>query len=281
MGVKRNNGTWPALIMMMVAIGIPLLGVYLLTKQGKVKIPFSGETEIPLEMSAVSFGTPRQNGFSSGRAYLREYTKDERGLYNLSGPVMDTAHVISDKTFTELTDFLLDLENKTGLQIAVLTVESLDGDSLNDFCIRQMEKWKLGQEGVDDGALLAVAVKEHGIRIEAAPGVQKLLTDSRISRIVRSGMVKSFQKKDFDAGITGAVKNMAGILSGNGDLVSKQVREAENRPEDTTTLWVVAGFFILVWILILWSILHNHGASYTAVRTTVKDGPSGGASACW
>ena len=75
-----------------------------------------------------------------------------------TGPVNDLAQVMTAQQRQELSDYLTNLNNQTGIQMAVLTVPSLEGDSIEDFSFRTASAWKLGQEKEDNGALLVVSV---------------------------------------------------------------------------------------------------------------------------
>ena len=63
-----------------------------------------------------------------------------------TGPVNDLAQVMTAQQRQELSDYLTNLNNQTGIQMAVLTVPSLEGDSIEDFSFRTASAWKLGQE---------------------------------------------------------------------------------------------------------------------------------------
>ena len=72
----------------------------------------------------------------------------------LSGRINDNAHMLSAETVAELESMLAAYEDSTGNQLVLLTIESLEGESLEDYSMRVAETWKLGQKGVDNGALL-------------------------------------------------------------------------------------------------------------------------------
>ena len=83
----------------------------------------------------------------------------------LSGPVNDYAAILSADEKETLESFLLALDRQTGVQIAVLTIPSLEGESLESFSLKTVEQWKLGQQGEDNGALLLVSLGDRAVRI--------------------------------------------------------------------------------------------------------------------
>ena len=77
---------------------------------------------------------------------------------------------------------LADHERATGEQVVVVTLDSLQGYSIEDFGYQLGRHWGIGQKGKNNGALLIVAPKEHKVRIEVGYGLEGQLTDAN-SRI--------------------------------------------------------------------------------------------------
>ena len=82
-----------------------------------------------------------------------------------------------------LEERLARFEAETGHQIAVLTIPSLKGDSLEDFSIRVAEAWKIGKQGFDNGAILLIARDDRKLRIEVGYGLEGVMPDAIASRI--------------------------------------------------------------------------------------------------
>lgn len=121
--------------------------------------------------------------------------------------VNDYAHVLSESDTRELDSYLESVYDSCGLQIAVLTVNSLDGNSIEEFAIEQAESAGLGRKGDDSGVLLAVSMAERKIRIETGYGVESNLTDTECGLIIRNVIAPEFQKGNFGSGI------IAGVLA--------------------------------------------------------------------
>ena len=132
----------------------------------------------------------------------------------LGGRVKDLAGMLSDTTEGSLEASLEALERQTGAQVVVLTVPTLDGDSIEDFAIRVVETWELGREGVDDGVLLLITRDERLIRIEVGYGLEGALTDAQSRRIIAQLMTPEFRNGDFDAGVLAASEAIAAAVRG-------------------------------------------------------------------
>ena len=140
---------------------------------------------------------------------------------SLSGPVVDKAGILSRNEFNKIENFLLDLNNRSQIQIAVLIVPSLEGESIEDYSMQVAEKWKLGDKEKDSGALLVVAVKDKKLRIEVGYGLEENLTDSRSGQIIRNFIAPQFRSGNYGEGIYDGIKAMAAYASEDESLLKE------------------------------------------------------------
>ncbi len=115
--------------------------------------------------------------------------------------VVDLANLVDGASETRLLGYLQELEQKTGYQMIVLTVNSLDGASIDDFSLRTAEKWQLGQRGRDNGVLVVIAKNDRKYRIEVGYGAEAVLNDSLAGRIARRYFVPNFKAGNYSGGI--------------------------------------------------------------------------------
>ena len=129
-------------------------------------------------------------------------------------PVVDLAGIIDDSVQTKLNRYLRELEQKTTAQMAILTVKSLQGQSLEEFSITiAHDKWKLGQKGKDNGILLVIALDERKYRFEVGYGLEGILPDSLVGSIGRQYLVPYFRKGDYSDGIYAATLAIANVIA--------------------------------------------------------------------
>lgn len=132
----------------------------------------------------------------------------------LSGRVVDEAGLLPADRRASLEEELRSFEEATGAQVAVLTVESLEGEVLEDYSLRVAETWELGRSGEDDGVLLLVARDDRKLRIEVGYGLEDELTDLEAGRIVRNVIVPRFKAGDYPGGIEAGVDAILGTIRG-------------------------------------------------------------------
>lgn len=170
-----------------------------------------------------------------------------------TGPVNDLAQVMTPQQRQELTDYLTNLNNQTGIQMAVLTVPSLEGDSIEDFSFRTASAWKLGQEKEDNGALLVVSEGDRELRIEVGYGLEGLLTDAKSGLIIRNIITPHFRNGDYGSGIVEGIKNMVGVATEDEQLISADMTE-EEEGFDGQSLVVAIIFFSLYFAILTFAI---------------------------
>ncbi len=127
----------------------------------------------------------------------------------LTGPVVDQAGILSRRTERVLESALRALKDKSGTQITVLTVPSLEGLSIEEASIKVVDKWQLGKRGEDRGVLFMVAPQERRVRIEVGRGLEGDLTDVDSKRIIEESVLPLFRAGDYDSGVIVGVFQIA------------------------------------------------------------------------
>ncbi|HEX6904033.1 MAG TPA: TPM domain-containing protein [Thermoanaerobaculia bacterium] len=132
----------------------------------------------------------------------------------LTGRVNDQANLLTPEQRQRIEQKLAEFERQTTNQIAVLTVESLEGDPIEDFAHRVAETWKLGTAEKDNGALLLVASGDRKMRIEVGYGLEPELTDLQTNVIQNDVIIPYFKRGDFGGGIEAGVDAMISTVQG-------------------------------------------------------------------
>ena len=132
----------------------------------------------------------------------------------LIGRVNDYAQILTPATQRHLEGVLRSFENTDSTQLVVLTVTSLEGMAIEDFSIRVAEQWRIGQKGLDNGAILLISRNDRKLRIEVGYGLEGKLTDLMAGRIVRDVISPAFKAGNFDQGVVSGVEAMMATVKG-------------------------------------------------------------------
>ncbi len=166
----------------------------------------------------------------------------------LSGRVVDQAGILNADIRSDLADKSKDLEEKSGIQLVVATVTSLQGSDIEPYANELFRTWKLGQAQKNNGVLLLVAPNERKVRIEVGYGLEGTLTDAVSSVIISSAILPRFKNGDFPGGIERGVGGILDVLGG--DTTDWQP-QAGVREDSQSFWWALFPLFGSIGLLIV------------------------------
>lgn len=187
-------------------------------------------------------------------------------LPELTGRVVDNANLIGADRQQVLEQKLEAHEKKTGNQVVVVTINSLNGAVLESYTIDLARKWGLGRKDKNNGVLFLIAKNDRKMRIEVGYGLEGRLTDALSSIIIRKSVRPAFRAGNFPLGIEAGVDDILNILDAGAEELDAWNNLAEqNQNEGDTDFLGVA--FIIVWLVIFF------GAAFISVlvRTFGKE----------
>ena len=120
----------------------------------------------------------------------------------------DTSNVVSTTDAAILDTKLETFEQETGAQFIIYILPSVQGDSIEDFTIRAVEKWKVGQKKYDNGLVLFVFVQDRKARIEVGYGLEGTITDAVSRRVIEEQLGPRFRAGDYAGGLNAAADEL-------------------------------------------------------------------------
>jgi uncharacterized protein len=174
--------------------------------------------------------------------------------------VSDFAHVLSPGTVARLDSICAQLDHsQANAQVAVVTVQNLNGEDAADFANALEDKWKMGRKGSDRGLLILLAVGDHKYRIEPGYGLEGILPDGKVGDIGRA-MVPELRAGDYDGAAALAVDDVAQVIAADAKVTLNDDPAAVPQPAPQgptlgrTILMIVlliffGGFFLLRFLL--------------------------------
>ena len=115
--------------------------------------------------------------------------------------VHDGAQVLSEETEQYILNTNQELESKTGAQIVVVTISSLEGQSLEEYATELFRRWGIGDSEKNNGVLLLCAVEDRQFRVEVGYGLEGDLPDGKTGRMQDTYIIPLLREDKFDAGI--------------------------------------------------------------------------------
>ncbi|MGZ3695591.1 MAG: TPM domain-containing protein [Bdellovibrionota bacterium] len=123
-------------------------------------------------------------------------------------PVVDEMGLLQPGEANQLENLLRNIKAKSGVEIAVYIVSSLQGRVIEDFSIAVAEKWKLGRKKEDKGLLFVVAPKERKMRFEVGYGLEGDITDAFSRQVLDNNVKPLFKEGRYFEGIVSGIVSL-------------------------------------------------------------------------
>ncbi len=175
-----------------------------------------------------------------------------------TGYVNDFAGVLSAPGKQQLEALAAELDRKTGSQLAIVTVNSLQGEPIEDFSVKLATRWGIGRKSQGDtGVMLLLATQDRKSRMEVGYGIEPSIPDGRAGMILRD-MRPQLQAGDYDGALMHAAGQVASFIAQAKGVELKTAVPQQSRPGVMgLILLVVVGSFGSIVILFVGMILFS------------------------
>lgn len=164
--------------------------------------------------------------------------------------VNDFAHVLSPQTEAELNDLGQQVDQKAKAQIAIVTINSLDGQDIESFAVDLYKQWGIGNKSTNRGVLILIAVKDHRYRTEVGYGLEPILPDGKVGGFWRD-VVPLLKQNDYDQALKQNAESIASVIAQDAGV---QLTGASSVPEERApprSRGISLGGIVLIIILII------------------------------
>lgn len=197
-----------------------------------------------------------------------------QAIPTLERRVTDSADILPAAEEAALEEKLAAFEARKGTQIAVLTVATTAPEEIEQYSIRVVDAWKLGRKGVDDGALLIVAVEDRRLRIEVGRGLEGALTDLVSNRIIDETITPLFRSGDYAGGIAAGVDRMISVADGE-PLPTPEEKWGEGDSGGSPGIGDLLGLIFIVAVVVSAILRKIFGRVFGALATASLAGVAG------
>ena len=174
---------------------------------------------------------------------------------NPQGYVNDFAGVLNATTVEKLTEVSTEVDQKAKAQIAVVTIKTLEGDTVEDFANHLFQKWGVGYKGTDRGVMVLLATDDHKYWTEVGYGLEPILPDGKVGGFGRS-MVPLLRQGDYNGAAAQMVSQIAEVIAQDShvslDSLAGLPAAAPAAPEgEVQEIHLTAGQRLLLFIILL------------------------------
>ena len=170
---------------------------------------------------------------------------------SLTGRVVDQANILNGATEQSITNSSASLETSTGNQLVVVTLSSLQGQTIEEYGYQLGRQWGIGRQGKNNGVLLVVAPNERNVRIEVGYGLEGTITDALARGIIEQEILPRFRSNDYNAGTRAGAAAIVAVLMGDASTASR-LTEAGSRkvaPAQGNWTWPIIVFIVIFFLI--------------------------------
>jgi uncharacterized protein len=189
-----------------------------------------------------------------------------------SNYVNDFAHVLNGDTVAALNDTCQQIDQRAHAQIAVVTINSLDGSDIESYSIALAKQWGigLGSKSTNRGVLILLAVKDHKYRFEVSYGLEPILPDGKVGGFGRE-VVPLLKQGDYNGAVNLMTLRVADVIAQDAGIQltgAQAPAPVEDQPAPQISIgWVIAIIIIGIIVLVVrplrralfWMLLFNSG----------------------
>ncbi|MEP7259013.1 MAG: TPM domain-containing protein, partial [Flavitalea sp.] len=122
--------------------------------------------------------------------------------------VNDFANVLSDQEEAILENKLKAFDDSTSIQIAIVTVKTLEGNPIEEYSLKILRDWGIGNKTTNNGALIVAAIDDRQIRIETGYGLEGAIPDITANQIIRNDITPAFRSSNYFQGLDNATNSI-------------------------------------------------------------------------
>ena len=166
------------------------------------------------------------------------------------GYVSDFAHVIDASSKARLETYCTEVEHSTGAQIALVTLDSLEGEPIDEVARTIFRAWGVGHREANDGILLLLAIQNRRDRLEVGTGLRSVVPDDLAANILAE-MRPALRNQDYGDALMAAAQTIGGAVAAAKHVSVQNQLPRRARPHLTDAIpWaVIIGAVVVVVIL--------------------------------
>ncbi|TXD98533.1 TPM domain-containing protein [Psychrobacter frigidicola] len=173
----------------------------------------------------------------------------------LNSPVVDQANLLNPQQKLRLTEQLHSIYRQGLAQAAVVIVPTTNGVPIFDYALQVADKWQLGSKDTDDGLLILLAVNDRNIYILSGYGLEGVMPDSALNRIIREDITPNFKQNDYAAGLFAGVSSLEARLKADPEVLARADQQAAERNAQQGSDDVPSPIFLFIMAMIFGSFI--------------------------
>lgn len=210
------------------------------------------------------FGVQMQSFYVNAEQEVPDMPAPSKEFY-----VYDENNLLSQTTRDYIMSTNKDLYKKTGAQIVVALVDSLNGYDIETYALLMFRNFKIGTAEKNNGILLLSSIKDGKVRIEVGYGLEGALPDGKAGRILDTYLVPKFKEKQYEQGVMEAYKAIISVVQQEYDVeIDSTISAQDYKTTDNSSRKSLIPIILIVIVIIIDGIF-NKGRLLRAIVTMI------------
>lgn len=175
----------------------------------------------------------------------------------LNNPVVDQANILNPQQKLRLETQLRSIYQQGLAQAAVVIVPTTGNLPIFDYSLQVAEEWGLGEADTDDGLLILAAINDRKIYILTGYGLEGVLPDAALNRIIREDITPYFKQNDYASGLLAGISRIEARLTADPDVLARADAQAAERSAQQGSDELPTPVFLFIMAMIFGSFITN------------------------
>lgn len=195
--------------------------------------------------------------------------------------VYDSVGILNGSTENYIIETNRELYEKTGAQIVWATINDLEGKDINSYATALFDEWDIGGRELDNGLLVLIVPDDGEIWIEVGYGLEGILPDGRVKRIIENNIIPNFSQGDYDAGVLSGYEEILNYVESEYDieLSSRDGQYYSNRSNANGIVSRIPNIFAIIGVIVFLIIdfkFFGGWLTFSLIRSAGRGGYRGG-----
>ncbi len=164
--------------------------------------------------------------------------------------VNDYANLFSSSQKQQLETKLRQIQQETSSQVSILTIKSLEGETIEGYSIKVADQWKLGTKDKDNGLLIVVSKNDRKVRIEVGYGLEGVVTDLESDYIIRKTIIPEFRKGNYFQGLYEATGQLGGLITKEFQISPEELAKTKKNATRRRKTHIPVGLIVFILFVI-------------------------------
>lgn len=162
-------------------------------------------------------------------------------LTDLTKYTTDPNQILSPETVSRIDQILYQLDQKTGIEVAVVVLPSIGETDCFSFSHQLFKEWGVGKKGINNGLLILLVTDQRCVQFYTGYGLEGDLPDAIAKRIQYQKMIPYLKNNQWDEG----------VLSGVEAVYDRLHESMERGASETTSNYLIIALFLGSFLLFI------------------------------